>query len=46
MVVGNKGMHGDERERFGNVPDKLSHKGTTSVLIAFTADASDSAVTR
>jgi nucleotide-binding universal stress UspA family protein len=46
MVVGNKGMHGDERERFGNVPDKLSHKGTTSVLIAFTAGASDSAVTR
>ena len=46
MVVGSKGMHGDERERFGNVPDKVSHKGTTSVLIAFTADASDSAATR
>jgi nucleotide-binding universal stress UspA family protein len=46
MVVGNKGMHGDERERFGNVPDKLSHKGTTSVLIAFTGDVSDSAATR
>jgi nucleotide-binding universal stress UspA family protein len=46
MVVGNKGMHGEERERFGNVPDKLSHKGTTSVLIAFTADASDGAATR
>lgn len=46
MIVGNKGMHQDERERFGNVPDKLSHKGTTSVLIAFTADASDTAVTR
>jgi nucleotide-binding universal stress UspA family protein len=46
MVVGSKGMHGDERERFGNVPDKVSHKGTTSVLIAFTGDASDSAATR
>ena len=46
MVVGSKGMHGDERQRFGNVPDKLSHKGTTSVLIAFTGDASDSAATR
>jgi nucleotide-binding universal stress UspA family protein len=46
MVVGSKGMHVDERERFGNVPDKLSHKGTTSVLIAFTGDASDSAATQ
>ncbi|MGN6169260.1 MAG: universal stress protein [Solirubrobacteraceae bacterium] len=43
MVVGSKGMHGDERERFGNIPDKLSHKRTTSVLIAFTGDASDTA---
>lgn len=46
MVVGSKGMHGDEREWFGNVPDKVSHKGTTSVLLAFTGDASDSAATR
>lgn len=46
MVVGSKGMHGDERERFGNVPDKISHKGTTSVMIAFTGDASASAATR
>jgi nucleotide-binding universal stress UspA family protein len=46
MVVGSKGMHVEERERFGNVPDKLSHKGTTSVLIAFTADASNSTATR
>jgi nucleotide-binding universal stress UspA family protein len=33
IVVGSKGMHVDERERFGNVADKLSHKGTVSVLI-------------
>jgi nucleotide-binding universal stress UspA family protein len=46
MVVGNKGMHEDERERFGNVPDKLSHKATTSVLIAFTGDAGDIPATR
>jgi hypothetical protein len=46
VIVGKKGMHGDERERFGNVPDKLSHKRTASVLIAFTADATDGAVTR
>lgn len=39
IVVGSKGMHADERERFANVPDKISHKGTFSVLIVFTADA-------
>jgi hypothetical protein len=39
IVVGSKGMHADERERFGNVPDKVSHRGTTSVLIAFTGGA-------
>jgi nucleotide-binding universal stress UspA family protein len=27
IVVGSKGMHADEREWFGNVPDKISHKG-------------------
>lgn len=39
IVVGGKGMHADDRERFGNVADKLSHKGTSSVLIVFTGDA-------
>jgi nucleotide-binding universal stress UspA family protein len=38
VVVGGKGMRAGERERFGNVSDKLSHKGTISVLIAFSAD--------
>lgn len=45
VVVGGKGMRPGERERFGNVSDKLSHKGAVSVLIAFggdeTADAGD-----
>lgn len=40
IVVGSKGMQSGEREWFGNVPDKLSHKGTFSVLIVFTGDAS------
>ena len=39
LVVGNKGMHSGEREWIGNVPDKISHKGTCSVLIISTADA-------
>jgi nucleotide-binding universal stress UspA family protein len=38
VVVGGKGMRAGDRERFGNVSDKLSHKGTVSVLIAFSAD--------
>ena len=42
IVVGSKGMHAGERERFGNVPNKISHKGTFSVLIVFTGDASES----
>jgi nucleotide-binding universal stress UspA family protein len=40
LVVGSKGMRADDRERFGNIPDKISHKGTTSVLIVSTADTS------
>lgn len=40
VVVGNKGMHADERQRFGNIPDKISHDGTFSVLIVFTGDKS------
>ena len=35
VVVGGDGMRPGERERFGNVSDKLSHKGASSVLIAF-----------
>lgn len=35
-AVGSRGMHGDEREWFGNVPNKISHNGTSSVLIVFT----------
>ncbi len=33
IVVGSKGMRAGERELFGNVPDKISHRGTASVLI-------------
>ncbi len=40
VVVGGRGMHSDERELLGNVPDKISHRGTVSVLIAFTAETS------
>jgi nucleotide-binding universal stress UspA family protein len=40
IVVGSKGMRTGERELFGNVPDKISHKGTASVLIVFTGDES------
>lgn len=40
LVVGSAGMHTDERERFGNIADKISHKGTSSVLIVSTADTS------
>jgi nucleotide-binding universal stress UspA family protein len=38
IVVGSKGMRTGERELFGNVPDKISHAGTASVLIVFTGD--------
>jgi hypothetical protein len=40
IVVGSKGMHTGERERFGNIADKMSHKGVSSVLIVFTEDVS------
>ena len=40
IVVGDKGMHAGERERFGNIADKISHKGVTSVLIVFTGGES------
>lgn len=42
IVVGSKGMHSGEREWFGNVPDKISHKGAVSVVIVFTGDSSAS----
>ncbi len=42
IVVGNKGMHADNRERFGNVADKISHKGMAGVLIVFASDAGES----
>lgn len=35
IIIGGRGMHADDRERFGNIPDKLSHKGASSVLIVF-----------
>jgi nucleotide-binding universal stress UspA family protein len=41
LVVGSRGMHADDRQRFGNIPDKISHKATSSVLIVFTADTSE-----
>ncbi len=39
IVVGSKGMQAGERDWFGNVADKLSHKGTCSVLIVSTTQA-------
>ncbi len=48
VVVGSRGMRSGERELFGNVPDRVSHQGTVSVLIAFTTDepaAEEEAVT-
>ncbi len=41
IVVGSKGMHVDERELFGNIPDKLSHTASSTVLIVNTAEVSD-----
>jgi hypothetical protein len=35
-------MQAGERDWFGNVPDKLSHKGTCSVLIVLTGEAGGS----
>jgi len=46
IVVGSKGMRADERELFGNIPDKLSHKAACGVLIVYTADASGVTATR
>ena len=40
IVVGTKGMHSDDRERFGNIADKVSHAGTRSVMLVFTGDTS------
>jgi nucleotide-binding universal stress UspA family protein len=42
LVVGNKGMHADDRKWFSNIPDKISHKGTSGVLIVSTPDTSGS----
>ena len=42
IVVGGKGMHAGERERFGNIADKISHSGTSGVLIVSTGGESDS----
>jgi nucleotide-binding universal stress UspA family protein len=39
IVVGSEGMHAGERDWFGGISDKISHKGKASVLIVFTADA-------
>lgn len=41
IVVGSKGMLTGERERSGNVPEKISNAATSSVLIVFTGEASD-----
>jgi nucleotide-binding universal stress UspA family protein len=38
VVVDGTGMHSADRERFGNVADKLSHSGSSSVLIVFAGD--------
>ena len=42
IVVGSTGMHAGEREWFGNIADKISHKGTSGVLIVSTGDQSRS----
>jgi nucleotide-binding universal stress UspA family protein len=39
IVVGSRGMHTGEREWFGNIPDKISHKGIASVLIVLAGEA-------
>ncbi len=36
IVVGNKGMHGAKRFVLGNVPNKVSHRARTNVLIVST----------
>lgn len=38
IVVGSQGMRAGEREWFGNVPDRISHKGAASVLIVVAGD--------
>lgn len=39
IVVGNRGMHVEERERLGNIPDKLSHTADAGVLIVYSMDS-------
>jgi nucleotide-binding universal stress UspA family protein len=39
IVVGSEGMHVGERDWFGNISDKISHRGTASVLIVFAGEA-------
>jgi nucleotide-binding universal stress UspA family protein len=38
IVVGSKGMHGARRLALGNVPNKVSHHASCSVLIVATGD--------
>lgn len=42
IVVDGKGMRSGEREWFGNVADKLSHTGTSSILIIAAEEATGS----
>jgi len=37
IVVGSQGMHGAQRIRLGNVPNKVSHRARCNVLIVATA---------
>jgi nucleotide-binding universal stress UspA family protein len=37
IIISDKGIHADERVWLGNIPDTLSHKGTSSVLIVSAA---------
>ena len=41
IVVGSKGMLTGERERFGNIADKISHSGASGVLIVSTGGEGD-----
>jgi nucleotide-binding universal stress UspA family protein len=45
IVISDKGMHADERVWLGNIPDTLSHKGTSSVLIVSTATRAEATAT-
>ncbi len=44
VVVDGRGMHAEDRERFRNTPDQLSHQGAISVLISYAGGAEGEAM--